>query len=46
MLNVLWAGTLIMTCGCGVAVTRRYVDKRALLAAEEQARRTPAAHKR
>jgi hypothetical protein len=43
MMNVLWAGTLIMTLGCGVAVIRRYVDKRALLAAREQAPRTPTA---
>jgi hypothetical protein len=37
LMNLLWAGTILMPLGCGIAVTRRWIDRRALLAAESAA---------
>jgi len=36
LMNVLWSGTIVMALGCVVAATRRYVEKRAMLAAAPQ----------
>jgi hypothetical protein len=42
MINVLWAGTIVMAIGCVVAASRRYVEKRAMLRATSQTAAEPA----